>query len=194
MKILGLTLSDYQEAIDTKLLNYALSLFEGYETEIISIENVEETSFDTDMMSIAPKIDAHLLTTIKRTELLVISLQEDTNSEPMIALVESLSEKNSLEGKGILILQSSFTEQVYSLTDLLSTIDKTRAEVWGSYFLPNIHENFDTEENIIANIHLRLQLIRKVNNIRYNQLGLRDHPSSCGIRRSKGESGDESDY
>lgn len=154
-----------------RLLNYTLSLFEQCQTEVINVCNSKE-GFEN---------------LIRKSPVLVIS-GDKCNVEEIVGRID----KQLLVNKPVFLLSTSNTGEVEIMGEFF---ERVGMEVWECYSLPNFHENFDGKEDVISTVRLRLELIRKVNYILYNQLGLKDKDrTSCGIERDKYEYGDESDY
>ena len=115
---------------------------------------------------------------IKKTDLLVITIEK-------IEELQTL-DLDLTKGKPVFLVSTSpIDKAVYKSLDM---------DICETYYLPDVEANFDNEQGLIAPTRLRLELIKKVNQIRYNKLKIVPRTSSCGIERSDIECGDESDY
>ncbi len=196
MTLVGIALSSNKDAVNTQLVRYALSLFEGCESEVIVIENTEVEEDTMEDLLVAPvlTVNSGIISTIRAAELVLLSLEEMTNTTTQESLIEIITSHKGLKDKAYLLISYSSDDTCHTLDYTVSQIKNVGGEVWGSYFLPYVHDNFDVKEQSISNIGLRLQLMRQINQLRYKKLGLSDRHSSCGIERPSREQGDESDY
>ena len=116
-----------------------------------------------------------LKTNIKKTDLLVTTIEKLQEFEP-----------TEIKGKPVFLVSTKPIDKI-----LYKSLEFNICE---TYYLPDIEANFDNEQAVIFSTRLRLELIKKVNHCRYNELKIVPHTSSCGIERSAIECGDESDY
>ncbi len=196
MTLVGIALGNNKNAVSTQLVRYALSLFEGCETEVVVIEDAEgeEDGMEDVLVAPFPTIHSGIISTIRAAELVLLSLEEMTDTTPQESLIEIITSHKGLKEKAFLLISHSSDDTCYVLNHAVSQIKNAGGEVWGTYFLPYVQDNFDVKDQSISNIGLRLQLMRQINQLRYKKLGLSDRHSSCGIERPGREQGDESDY
>lgn len=178
MALIGIEISNNKHQINSQLLHYALSLFEGCDSEVLSHRAVKEEVFSI----------------INTAELLILSLSEEMEDSNLENLIKVLAKVNFLVDQPFFLLATASNDHSDKLRQTVQLIEQKGGVVWDSFLLPHATDSFDSKEGVIATISLRLQLMRKVNHLRYEKLGVKDHQNSCGIRRRKGEYGDESEH
>ena len=115
---------------------------------------------------------------IKKTDLLVTTIEKIEELQKL--------DRTLTKGKPVLLVSTNpMDKTLYKSLDI---------DICETYYLPDFETNFNNEQGLISPTRLRLELIKKVNSIRYNKLKIVPQKSSCGIERSDMECGDESDY
>lgn len=178
MALIGIDISNNKQLVSSQLMHYALSLFEGCGSEVITYKEVKEVIFST----------------ILSAELIVLSLSEENEEVDLTTLLEVLVKEKLVVNQPFFLLAIASNEQSDKLNQTIKLIEQKGGIVWDSYLLPHAQDNFDSKEGVIKTISFRLQLMRKVNQLRYEKLGINDQQNSCGIEREKGEYGDESGH
>jgi hypothetical protein len=192
MKVLGLV--DWNYSIHKQLVNYALSLFKQIPTEMIDLKINQELNL-VEIKASKPNESNKLIDLINESSLLVISLNVENDSYQSILKMINQEQSDLTNKKPILlIITSSKNNDIRHIIDgIKNEIQENGVEVYETFVLPNYENNFENSE--ISNIRLRLDLIRKINRIMYNQLKIRDNSYfTCGIDPNRDYCGDAIEY
>ena len=169
MKITALTDSTI---INQQLANYALSLFEQTNIEVLDYTGLDSKG---------------ILAKVEEANLIVVMLDGET-----------ILSHNILSKKPILLM-STFKDGAENhntklMESTIAKLKKVGNTIWGTYTLLNTTDTFNSESEI-ENIGKRLELIRMINSIMFHNLGIRDNNTfSCGITPPKHYVGDSIGY
>lgn len=199
MKILGLIRSSTENSINTKLIEFTLSLFDQIKTEMLDIDTMTSVINYTYKKSFPDTPSSDFEQIYKSANLVVISISNDGTTinesfNKIFNLISSVS--NTIEKKPILLIRtyknsSPFTTKPDVVTTQFSSIG---CEVWETFYLPDFENNFEDGFGV-SNISLRIELTKIINHIQFSRLKIKDNNyTTCGIDRSRNECGDASDY
>ena len=200
MKVLGISSNNDENSIHTKLLEYALSLFENVEIEridlnafklpVASSSEEKKTEFANSIKSLSEKFDT--------TVLVVISIAEEpenTHFNTVYSALEKLSNGEVFAKQPLLLLTTSIhnDEGKSLLESATKKFNKAGSPVWETFSLPSFHDHLDKEGK--ATLQLRLPLIRKINKVVNDRLKIKDKNFfTCGIDPERDPCGDAIEY
>jgi chromate reductase len=203
MKILGIAGSNSKKSINKSLVNYATSLFEKADINVIDLNDYEVAIYGIDRelaTGIPPEITA-LASLIDKVDLLVISLAEH-NSTYTVAFknvydwLSRVPNRKAFSEKPMLLMATSPGGRggAAVLEAAQSRFPRDGSELLSTFSLPSFHDNFKDGE--ISNIALRIVLIRAINQMKYSNFDMyyKDNSFTCGIDASKDDSGDAIEY
>ncbi len=203
MKILGFAGSNSKKSINKSLVHYASSLFEGAQVNLIDLNDfaVEIYSIDLELEKGIPKKIIELAGLINRVDLLIVSLAEHNGSytvafKNVYDWLSRIPNQKVFQEKPILLMATSPGARGGRgvLETAQSRFSRDSSQILHTFSLPNFHENFKDAE--ISNIKLKMELIKKVNQTKYNHFKMhyKDDSFTCGIDPTKDDCGDAIEY
>lgn len=203
MKILGLAGSNSKKSINKRLVAYAISLFDNAEIELIDLNDYEVEIYGIDKETengIPSKIE-DLATLIDNVDLLIVSLAEHNGSysvafKNIYDWLSRIPNRKIFNKKPILLMATSPGGRggASVLEAAQARFSRDGSEILSLFSLPNFHNNFKDAQ--ISSIELKMELIKKVNKIRYNHFKVyyKDDSFNCGIDPTKNDCGDAIEY
>ena len=200
MKVLGISSNNDEGSIHNKLLEYALSLFENVDIELIDLNAFK---LPVSSSSEEQKMDfKHRITTLSEkfdtAVLVVISIAEEsknTHFNAIYSALERISNGEVFAKQPILLLTTSIHNEEGKgvLETATEKFNKARSPVWETFSLPNYQDHFDKDGK--ATLQLRLPLIRKINKVVNDRLKIKDKNFfTCGIDPERDPCGDAIEY
>ena len=187
MKVLGLAGTG---GINKALVTYACSLFKQVSTEVIDLQFDQELNV-IHMNDVNQNKNRELSVSISTSSLLVVSISLENISSKIILEKIHLLQTNLVKNKPLLLLITTATEHDHKST--INQIQKSKLQNVETFILPDYQNNFEGLE--ISNIRLRLELIRTINRMMYEQLKIRNNSYfTCGIDIDRDYCGDAIEY
>ncbi|NQY66799.1 MAG: NAD(P)H-dependent oxidoreductase [Flavobacteriales bacterium] len=194
MNILTIPGSSSTNSINKKLAEYAGSLFEKGD-----VENVDLNDYEVDIFSVdkekngIPKKISELAEKIDNSNLLILSLAEHNGSysaafKNVYDWLSRIPNRKALGNKPMLLLATSPGGRggASVLAAGLERFPRDGSEVWESFSLPSFNDHF-TDDKGITTTSIRLELIRKINFILEEKMGLVDKGFSGGCDNCVGD-------
>ena len=194
MNILTIPGSSSTNSINKKLAEYAGSLFEKGD-----VENVDLNDYEVDIFSVdkekngIPKKISELAEKIDNSNLLILSLAEHNGSysaafKNVYDWLSRIPNRKALGNKPMLLLATSPGGRggASGLAAGLERFPRDGSEVWESFSLPSFNDHF-TDDKGITTTSIRLELIRKINFILEEKMGLVDKGFSGGCDNCVGD-------
>lgn len=204
MKIVGFTGYHPQAAIQHGFIHYTLSLFAPYSTEMINLHDYEVVPYSEALYAAEgiPEKVIEFASHLKNVNTLVVSVNEQNTTQVSIVKnlydwMDKMPKIINFRRTPVLLVSTSIESEgaTRSLKLAKKELKEAGHKVWKTYSLPNDVSHFNTDEQIVSTVSLRLDLIKKVNYILYNKLKAKDRTRrSCGIERESYEYGDERCY
>jgi len=204
MKILGFAGSNSKKSINKSLVKYTATLFYNANIELLDLNSyeVEIYSVDKEAQSGIPSEIVKLAHLIDNVDLLIISLAEHNGTytaafKNIYDWLSRVPNRKVFGEKPVLLLATSPGGRGGSnvLSAALKRFPNDGSEILESFSLPNFHDNFVNDE--ISDIRLRLELIRKVNQIKQTSFKTfyKNDNFTCGIDPNRnGGCGDAIEY
>ncbi|MBD3723782.1 MAG: NAD(P)H-dependent oxidoreductase [Flavobacteriaceae bacterium] len=173
MKILGFAGSNSSTSINKKLVTFVTSLFTNVEVEILDLNDYELPLFGVDLENEIgqPELTTQFLQKINSADLLVVSLAEN-NGNYSVAFKNifdwaSRKEKNVFQGKDMLLMATSPGGRggATVLEIAKNNFPRYGANILATFSLPKFYENFNVDENLIANSELQNEIQQIVTKI-----------------------------
>lgn len=166
MKILAFAASNSRKSINKDLINYAATLLDNHEVEIIHINDYEMPIYSIDLEEThgIPDAASRFLKKIEESDALLISYAEHNGNYTVAYknLFDWMSRKNRevYQGKPIIMLSTSpgpgGANSVLALASESAHFFK--GQVRASLSIPSFYDNFDQEKCELTNAELISQL------------------------------------
>lgn len=173
MKLLAFAASPSSRSINKHLVKYASGLFDGFQTEVLDINDFEMPLFSVDREDVIGQhpLAQAFLDKIASADLLVISLAE--NNGNYSAAFKNLFDwcsrirKDVFQQKPTLLLATSPGQRGGKsvLAYALENMGRYGMDIRASFSLPSFNDNFDKENGTILNAALNDELRQTVRSV-----------------------------